>query len=217
MPPFKVHDLRSNPVLEVPIGEPARRPAALLRAGVLIAVIALIAGLPDSLHGQKMPSPEPRRGTRVGNLAHDFEMQDLDGRAYRLQEMVGKRVVLLAFWATWCVPCIAEVPRLREVYDKYHEKGLEVLGVIVPISQTREGVRAFSEKRSINYPILWDEDEKTTGRYSVGSVPRNFLIGKDGIIRHASSELPNDFEAMIEKLLLENDPPATPGQQGASS
>ena len=80
-----------------------------------------------------------------------------------------------------------------------------MLGVVVPMSQTREGVRAFSEKYGINYPILWDDGEKTTSLYRVASLPRNFLIGKDGIIHHAGVELPEDLESMIESLLKEGE------------
>jgi len=159
--------------------------------------------------GQKMPSMDPRRGSREGNLAPAFSMKDLDGNDYRLQEMLGKKVVHLAFWATWCVPCVVEIPVLRDMYDRYHDRGLEVLGVVVPMSQTREGVRAFSEKHGINYPILWDDDEKTTSLYRVASLPRNFLIGSDGIIHHAGVELPEDLESLIESLLKEGEPPRT--------
>lgn len=151
---------------------------------------------------------EPRRGSREGNLAPAFSLNDLDGRHYRLEEMLGKKVVHLAFWATWCMPCVAEIPLLRDMHERYHGRGLEVLGIVVPLSQTPEGVRAFSKKHGINYPILWDEDEKTTGLYRVASVPRNFLIGKDGIIRHAGVELPEGLESMIESLLTEGEPPA---------
>jgi peroxiredoxin len=161
--------------------------------------------------GQKIPPMEPQRGSREGNRAPAFALRDLDGNDYRLQEMLGKKVVHLAFWATWCMPCVAEIPILRGMYDRYHQRGLEVLGIVVPVSQTREGVRAFSEKHGINYPILWDDDEKTTGLYRVASLPRNFLIGKDGIIRHAGVELPEDLESMIESLLQEGEPsPAGP-------
>jgi peroxiredoxin len=155
--------------------------------------------------GQKMPAMDPRRGAQEGDLAPGFSLQDLKGRDYRLEEMLGKKVVHLAFWATWCVPCVAEIPALRDMYDRYHDRGLEVLGVVVPISQTREGVRVFSEKNGINYPILWDDGEKTTSLYKVASLPRNFLIGKDGIIHHAGVELPEDLEPMIESLLKEGE------------
>jgi peroxiredoxin len=158
--------------------------------------------------GQKMPAMDPQRGAHEGNLAPAFSLKDLNGTDYRLQEMLGKeKVVHLAFWATWCVPCVAEIPVLRDMYDRYHERGLEVLGVVVPMSQTRDGVRAFSKKHGINYPVLWDDEEKTTSLYRVASLPRNFLIGRDGIIHHAGVELPEDLESLIESLLEDGEPP----------
>lgn len=187
---------------------PLRRPrsASLPRVRLLVIAAVLMIAASGPVPGQKMPSIAPVKGSRVGNLAHNFALKDLDGHEYRLEELLGKRVIHITFWATWCMPCIAEIPRLREMYARYHDRGLEVFGVIVPISQTRDGVLAFSKQHEINYPVLWDDDEAITGRYRVSSVPKNFLIGRDGIIRHASVELPHDLDALIEKLLKEEAP-----------
>ncbi len=150
---------------------------------------------------QKMPSVPPIRGHGQGNLAYDFELKDLEGHVHRLREMRGKRVVQVVFWATWCVPCIEEIPALREIYAKYRGRGLEVLGVAVDMNQTREGVRDFARDYQVTYPILWDEGHAMTAQYGVYALPQNFLIGKDGIIHYAGSGLPRDYEVLLERLL----------------
>ena len=164
-------------------------------------IVAASTSMPS--RAQKMPVVEPRKGNHVGNIAHILTLEDLDGRSYDLESIQGERVVQVVFWATWCMPCIEEIPKLREMYDKYHEEGFELLGVVVPINQTRGGARAFAEKFEINYPILWDKKSMTMDRYGVASIPHNFIIGKDGIIRYSGVDLPQDYEKLIQSLLQE--------------
>lgn len=171
------------------------------RAGIvaLLCAMALLGTSP--VFPQKMPKLETREGTRPGHRAHAFNLKDLDGKPYDLKMMnENGRVVHVVFWATWCFPCIEEIPHLREAYAKYRERGLEVLGIVMNINQTREGVRSFMEDYEINYPILWD-DGQIAQRYNVSQIPQNFLIGKDGIILHSGSSLPSDYHAVLEKML----------------
>jgi peroxiredoxin len=152
---------------------------------------------------QKMPVPPPVRGTRVGNVAVDLSLADLNGRPHSLQELRGKQVVHIVFWATWCVPCLQEVPTLRGVYDKYRQRGLEILAVVPNLNQTPDSLRAFARESRISYPVLWDEKLVAMNSYHVSAIPQNFLIGKDGIVRFSGTTLPDDYESLIERLLQE--------------
>jgi len=156
-----------------------------------------------------MPTLAPRPGSRVGDLARNFSLKDLDGETYHLSDLRGGKVVQVVFWATWCIPCIEEIPKIRKAYEKYRVQGLEVLGIVVTERQTREGVRAFAEKFRMDYPILWDEGMAVKGSYRVGSIPRNFLVGRDGIIRHTGVALPEDYDTFLERLLSEEAPAQT--------
>lgn len=168
----------------------------------LTLAVALLVAAP--LSAQKMPAPIPREGSRIGDLAFDFTLKDLDGKPYRLKDMRGRQVVHIVFWATWCMPCIEEVPTLRETYARYHDQGLEILGVVVPMNQTRGGVRAFADKFKMSYPLLWDDNMALMNRYRVDSIPQNFLIGRDGIIRYAGTALPAAYEELIQKALAQD-------------
>ncbi len=177
----------------------------IMRSAALAGLLLLMSD--GMARSQRMPKLEPIRGARVGNLAHQFTLEDMEGKTYNLNELIEReRVVHVVFWATWCFPCIEEIPQLREAYDKYHDRGLEVLGIVVNINQTRDGVRSFVEDYKVNYTILWDDD-RIMGRYGVSNIPRNFLIGKDGIIRHAGTALPDDYPAVLERLLADGGPP----------
>jgi peroxiredoxin len=180
---------------------------ATVHARGVIAALLLAVFLPltaGPVLAQKKPTLEPRRGHKVGDHAYDFSLKDLEGRVHRLADLLAQgRVVHLVFWATWCVPCIEEVPALRQAYAGYHDEGLEILGVAVDLNETRDGARAFAIDYKINYPILWDEGGATMDRYQVSFIPQNFLIGKDGVIRFAGTSIPGDYDALVRKLLRE--------------
>ncbi len=180
---------------------------------VLAPVLALALLLPGRAAAQKMPTVGPSPGNRVGNLAHDFTLKDLDNHSHSLKELRGKRVVHVVFWATWCIPCMEEVPTLRATYEKYRERGLQVLGIAVDMSQSQEDVRAAARNLKINYPILWDDGGALLDRYAVSYIPQNFLIGKDGVIRYAGTSLPPDYDTMLEALLKEDGAVSSSGRR----
>jgi len=175
-----------------------RLPALLLLAILLLA--------PGMALAQKLPTLPPTPGHKVGSVAHDFALKDLNGQKFSLKEMRGQRVVHVVFWATWCVPCLQEIPHLRATYEKYRERGLQVLGIVVDMNQTPDVVRAVAHDLKVNYPILWDEGGEIQDRYKVAYIPQNFLVGKDGIIRYAGTTLPPNYEALVESLLKDGAP-----------
>ena len=177
---------------------------ATVFALALLAILLAILLAPALAPAQKMPTMAKREGRRVGDLAIDFTLKDLDGKSYQLKQLRGRQVVHLVFWATWCVPCVEEVPALRAAYDRYHEQGFEILGVVVPMNQTREGVRAFVDRFKMPYPVLWDDGSMLMNRYRVDAIPQNFLIGRDGVIRYAGGGLPDKYEDLIQKTLAQD-------------
>lgn len=186
-----------------PRGVRAFRLAAVLVPALLVT--AFLLQRPEPALAQKMPVLPPTPGHKVGSLAHDFVLKDLNGNKYSLKDMRGQRVVQVVFWATWCVPCLQEVPHLKETYAKYRDRGFQVLGIVVEMNQSPDVVRAVAHDLKVNYPILWDEGGAVQDRYRVSYIPQNFLVGKDGIIRYAGSSLPDNYEALVESLLKDGD------------
>jgi peroxiredoxin len=113
--------------------------------------------------------------------APDFTLKALNDSVYTLRELEGK-VVLINFWATWCGPCRMEIPEFNELYNNYHEKGLEILGISV--SDNKKQLNNFTKSFSMDYPILYGgnrEMSKIMQEYGgVYAVPSSFLIDKKG-------------------------------------
>ena len=110
----------------------------------------------------------------------DFSEKDLGGNALSISKYKGK-VVLLDFWATWCPPCVASVPEIQKVYDKYHSKGFEVVGV--SLDDEKGDLEKFVKQRKLPWPQVFAGqrfDNKLAVKYGVAFAPTTFLIGKDG-------------------------------------
>jgi peroxiredoxin/outer membrane lipoprotein-sorting protein len=115
----------------------------------------------------------------VGKHAPDFALSDLQNKPLDLGELKGK-VVLLDFWATWCVPCRAELPNLELLHRDFKDKGLLVLGVD---AEEPKDQMAFMEKFGYTFRSLVDPNDKVKNLYNVGGIPTTVLIDKEGNIQ----------------------------------
>lgn len=122
----------------------------------------------------------------VGKVAPAFVGPGLDGREVRVPGDFKGKVVLLDFWSTWCGPCMAEVPNLREVYGKYHEKGLEIVGICQNEEVDRQKVIDTVKKERMNWVHVYDGKAGKSEpflRYGVGGIPEFVLLdGDTGVV-----------------------------------
>jgi thiol-disulfide isomerase/thioredoxin len=107
----------------------------------------------------------------------------LNGQKFDQKTLAGK-VVLVDFWATWCGPCVAEIPNVLEQYEKYHDAGFEVVGI--SLDQDREALEKFVTEQKVPWPILFEEPEGDAWQhpmatfYGISGIPTVVLIGRDG-------------------------------------
>ncbi len=110
--------------------------------------------------------------------APDFLLRTLDGQNRSLQQDRGK-VVLINFWATWCPPCIREMPSMQRLYDKFQPQGLEVVAISVDQGNP-DSVRKFAEDLELNFPIVLDPEQVAKQAYEVRALPTSYLIDRKG-------------------------------------
>ena len=118
----------------------------------------------------------------VGKPFPAFAEKDLDGKPLALANFKG-RVVLVDFWATWCGPCVAELPNVQAAYTKYHAKGFEIIGI--SLDQDRDKLTAFLKEKDIPWAQYFDGlgwQSKLGQQFGINSIPATFLLDRDGII-----------------------------------
>ncbi|MBN1805148.1 MAG: redoxin domain-containing protein [Sedimentisphaerales bacterium] len=137
----------------------------------------------------------------LGKPAPAFTLQELDGKKVSLSDFKGK-VVILNFWATWCPPCIKEIPDFIKLYDKYKDHGFTMIGMSVD-HQGISIVKAFKQRFNINYPILMADINVSDAYGNIDNIPTTFVIDSDGIVKreYIGYRDKNVFEADIQKLL----------------
>lgn len=110
----------------------------------------------------------------------NFSFTDLSGNEVDLSKMQDK-VILVDFWATWCGPCVAEMPKVIEVYNSYHKKGFDVIGI--SLDEDKGALEEFIKSNKMPWPQYYDGKgwaNDLAKQYGIGSIPATFLIGKDG-------------------------------------
>ena len=130
--------------------------------------------------------------------APDFTLQSIDGKMISLSDFKGK-MVFLDFWATWCPPCRASIPAVKELHAKF--AGREDIVIIgINVGESKETVINFVKQNNINYMTLL-ADKSVTSKYSISGIPRFIIIGKDGNILKNFTGYSQGMEAEWIKIL----------------
>jgi len=138
--------------------------------------------------------------SEINAPAPDFTLKSLgggqSGENLKLSEFRGQ-VVLLNFWASWCGPCREEMPILNDVYEKYKDLGVVVLGVNVE-SDPSLG-QTFLKKTPVTFPVLLDTDNSVSEAYGVDAMPTTILIDRDGVIQQRHKGYKDGYGDMYDK------------------
>jgi peroxiredoxin len=152
-----------------------------LQMYALLIFIALAGGA--WIHATRVPSASEiiaRTAAHVGFRAPEFSLTSLEGSRVSSNDLRGK-VVLINFWATWCIPCRAEMPDLQATYLTHQADDFIVLAI--NNAEDPETVRKFVEEFHLTLPILLDPDGAAAKSFRVQALPTSFFIDREGIIR----------------------------------
>ncbi len=153
-------------------------------------------------------------GPQVGMPAPDFTLPDLEGKLHGLAEFRG-RVVVLNFWATWCPPCIDEMPSLQRLHRALADRGVAV--VAVSVDERLSDVPAFVQKFDLTFSVLSDEGKKVSRKYQTFKYPETYILDREGRLK-SKVVGPRDWAAptvirdMVDLLKDELPPTETSGE-----
>lgn len=131
----------------------------------------------------------------------DLKFTDLTGKEVSVQDYTGK-VVLVDFWATWCGPCRAALPEVKETYAKYHTKGFEIVGI--SLDKDKDTLETFLKEQNMSWPQYFDGlgwENKIGQKFEISSVPTVWLLDKKGNLRDLNGR--QSLVPKLEKLLAE--------------
>jgi thiol-disulfide isomerase/thioredoxin len=143
-----------------------------------LIVIILAAGVVWTVASRVTTAQATR--DRARRATPDFTLDTLDGGKFKLADHIGQPVVV-NFWATWCLPCRAELPAFEEVYRNNRAQGLVVVGV--DVAESPDAVAQFVAEAGLTFPIALDASGETTELYRIQGMPTTFFVGRDGQIK----------------------------------
>ncbi|GMT42959.1 MAG: hypothetical protein IEMM0002_1370 [bacterium] len=165
-----------------------QRPAAFIPFTILCVIVAAtyvvtkidMVNRPalKPISAKKEAQPSPMLGVR----APDFKLKKLGGKVVTLADYKGK-ILFINIWATWCIPCVEEMPSMERLYGSLKDKDFEMLAISVD-KGGEQVVKDFVEKYELTFPVLLDPYSKVAESYKTTGVPETFIINKEGIVIH---------------------------------
>jgi thiol-disulfide isomerase/thioredoxin len=186
---------------------------ALLGSAVLIFQVAM----------KEPPSREVVR--QLGEMMHttsewleqlppDLQVDTLDGETFTLSEIIGSKLIVLNFFATWCGPCASEIPELNRYYEEHRDDGVVVIGI--DVNEQEHVARAFAARHGVLYPVGLDPNGDVARNFDVEALPTTVVIGTDGRVKFheagaiANADIAFGSIAYLELEAVQTEPRITP-------
>lgn len=145
------------------------------------------------------PLQAQESGIPVGTKAPVVTVRDLDGKPVDLGQYIGKKPVLLEFWATWCELCEELLPRVRAARAAYGDQ-VEFFGVNVTVNQSRDRVRRYLEKHQPPFRTLYDEEGTSTRAYEAPATSYVVIVDRSGKIAYTGSGGTQEFDGVLRRI-----------------
>jgi peroxiredoxin len=170
--------------------------AVFLTAVILLTFVLL----PACAKKKSAPGGDTKQGkvgVEVGNIAPDFSIPLLSGETVKLSDYRGK-VVLLNFWATWCGPCVDELPAIQQISDKFTDKAVVLA---VNVGEKKDKIEKFIKEKKFTFNIGIDENTEVSTKYPTEGIPLSIVIKADGSISYTNIGAGNNMYPIYEKQI----------------
>jgi thiol-disulfide isomerase/thioredoxin len=134
-------------------------------------------------------NPQTEVGKEKTKAAYDFTLDQLDGQTLNFEDLKGK-VVFVNFWATWCAPCVAEMPSINSLYEIYKDNP-QVVFIMINTEVKEEKVRKFIKKKNFTFPIYFPNASMIPRVYESKGIPATFVLDKEGYIAYKKVGMAN--------------------------
>jgi thiol-disulfide isomerase/thioredoxin len=169
-----------------------------MKTALALLVILILAGCTTNQPGAAGVKPTGQK-----SMAPMFELENIAGGKLKSDDLKGK-VTVVDFWATWCEPCISEIPNYNALREKYSGKGVEILGITVESGPSKD-IKPKVEELKMKYPVVVGNDEVIDGFGGLIGFPTTFIVDKDwkvykkylGMTRNKKEQIEKDLQALI--------------------
>ncbi|MGQ9731609.1 MAG: peroxiredoxin family protein [Candidatus Zipacnadales bacterium] len=146
----------------------------------------------------------------LGKPAPDFALKDATGKNWKLSDLKGKKVVLLDFGSTGCLPCLDTVRDLQKLHESYNDKPVQIFTICVN-GMPLDSLKQWAEYMELTYPILGDLEFKAAEAYGLQVIPFTVIVDHKGVVRWVHTGHPDDYKELVNeqlKALIREVPPA---------
>ncbi len=143
------------------------------------ALVFALLSCDSSSSTKKTPQPSDPLDAR--QYAYAFELKNVADEPVSLRDFRGE-LILLNFWATWCAPCVAEMPALKQLHDRFKDKGFSVVSVSTDPARDNDKVRDFIKTHDLSFPVLRDPQMLSIPKYAINGFPESFFVSPTGTL-----------------------------------
>lgn len=137
----------------------------------------------------------------TGRKAPNFKIEDINGKTYELEKEIGSGPVIINFWATWCIPCREELPKLHEIYKDLKEQGLKLFSISIDDERSSSKVEPFVKQKGFTFPVLLDPASSVRQKYYATDVPFTVILDKTGNIVYSHQSYKKGDELKIREIV----------------